>query len=116
MAGRLGSRRAALVTSFALVVLVGALAQPSSGSHGGFDESLSFAPRPRKELKLDARLASVTRRAVSVEIRARRPAAARALVKRLGGRVHISYGRLVEATVPSARLGTRRRAQIEPRR
>ena len=41
-----------------------------------------------------------------VEISARRPAAARALVARLGGRVEASYGRLIEAVVPPAALET----------
>jgi subtilisin family serine protease len=108
VARKLGSRRAALVTSFALVVLVGALAPPTMGSHTGLDESLSSTPHPRKQPKIDSRLFARAREAttVRVEITARRPAAAKALVGRLGGSIAASYGRLVEATIPSDRLGS----------
>ena len=41
-----------------------------------------------------------------LEISARRPAAALALVARLGGRVEASYGHLIEAVVPGAALET----------
>jgi subtilisin family serine protease len=41
---------------------------------------------------------------VRVEISARRPAEVRALVARLGGRVEMSYGRLLEAVVPASAL------------
>jgi subtilisin family serine protease len=101
------SRRAALVTSLVLVVVVvGALAPATRGSHTGFDESLSSAPRPRKQPKIDAHLAAKARGAASirVELTARRPAAVEALVAALGGSVESSYGRLVAATIPSAGL------------
>lgn len=106
MEGGFRSRRAALVTSLVLVVLVGALAPATSGSHTGLAEALSAAPRPVKQPKIDTRLAAKARdqASVRVELTARQPAAAKALVARLGGSVESSYGRLVEATVPSAGL------------
>jgi subtilisin family serine protease len=92
--------------SLVLVVVLGVLAPPTSGSQTGFDESLRSAPRPDKQPKIEARLAAKARGAdsVRVELTARRPAAAKALVAGLGGRVESSYGRLVEATIPSAGL------------
>jgi subtilisin family serine protease len=100
------SRRAALVTSLVLIVVFGALAPATRGSQTGFDESLSNAPRPAKQRKIEARLAAKARGAASVrvELTARRPAAVRALVAGLGGSIEASYGRLVEATIPSERL------------
>jgi hypothetical protein len=100
------SRRAALVTSLVLIVVFGALAPATRGSQTGFDESLSNAPLPAKQRKIEARLAAKARGAASVrvELTARRPAAVRALVAGLGGSIEASYGRLVEATIPSERL------------
>ncbi|MGH2920729.1 MAG: hypothetical protein ACRDKU_01505, partial [Gaiellaceae bacterium] len=59
-----------------------------------------------KHPKLDTRLLKRAhgRHAVRVEISARRPAAVRSLVARLGGRVEASYGRLLEVVVPSGAL------------
>lgn len=117
-AGGLGCGRAALLTSIALLVVLGALAPATTGSQAGFKESLHGAPGAvLKHPKLDSRLASLARleslrsgeRAaapfrIRVEITARRPETVRALVTRLGGRVEASYGRLVEAVVPTAQL------------
>ncbi|HET7856572.1 MAG TPA: S8 family serine peptidase [Gaiellaceae bacterium] len=106
MVGGTGSRRAASVTGLALVVALGAFAPRTHGSHAGFTESLHSAPAAVKSSKLDSRLLARVREtgSVAVEIRARRSAAARALVQRLGGTVHVSYRGLVEATVPSNRV------------
>jgi subtilisin family serine protease len=101
------SRRAALVTGLTLtVVVVGVLAPATRSSHTGLDEALSAVPRTAKQPKVDARLAATARdrASIRVQLTAPRPAAARALVARLGGRVESSYGRLVEATIPSAGL------------
>jgi subtilisin family serine protease len=110
VAGRLGSRRAALAAGIGLVVALGAFAPATSGSHAGRDESLgatSIALAAKPAPKLDARLAARARTqpSVHVELVTVRRADAQALVSRLGGRVERSYGRLVDATVPSARLG-----------
>lgn len=109
MAGRLGSRRTALAAGIGLVVALGAFAPATSGSHAGRTESLgtSTALAPKPPAKLDARLVARARTqpSVRVELITMRRADAQALVSRLGGRVERSYGRLVDATVPSARLG-----------
>jgi subtilisin family serine protease len=91
-----------------LVVGVGAFAPGSSGSSTRRAESLSAPGVVSKSAKLDSRLLARARarRPVRVEISARRPEAARALVARLGGRVEASYGRLIEAVVPPAALET----------
>jgi subtilisin family serine protease len=79
-------------------------------------ESLTAPRAVSKSAKLDSRLLARARarQPVGVEISARKPAAARALVLRLGGRVEASYGRLLEAVVPPAalqRLGQSRAVQ-----
>ena len=108
MARGRGKRRAALGLITVLVLGVGAFAPGSSGSSTRRSESLSAARAASKSPKLDSRLLRRARasQSVRVEISARRPAAARALVARLGGRVEASYGRLIEAVVPPAALET----------
>jgi subtilisin family serine protease len=91
-----------------MALAVGALAPGSSGSSTRRTESLSAPRAVAKSPKLDGRL---LRRAgagqpIRVEISTRRPAVARALVVRLGGRVEASYGSLIEAVVPPAALAT----------
>lgn len=104
MAGGSGRRRAALGLITVLVLGVGVFAQGSSGSSSRRTESLAAPHAVSKSAKLDSRLLvrARARQPVRVEISARRPAAARALVARLGGRVEASYGRLIEAVVPPA--------------
>ncbi len=101
-----GKRRAALGLITVLVLGVGVFAQGSSGSSTRRVESLTAPHAVSKSAKLDSRLLARARarQPVRVEISARRPAAARALVARLGGRVEASYGRLIEAVVPPAAL------------
>ena len=101
-----GRRRAALGLITVLVLGVGVFAQGSSGSSTRRTESLTAPHGVSKSAKLDSRLLARARarQPVRVEISARRPAAARALVARLGGRVEASYGRLIEAVVPPAAL------------
>lgn len=107
MVGGTGSRRAAAVTGLTLVVGLGAFVPGTHGSRTGFSESLHSIPAAVKSSKLDSRLLRARGKAsVTVEIRARRPAAVRALVERLGGIVDVSYRGLVEATVAADRLGT----------
>ena len=101
-----GKRRAALGLVTVLVLGVGVFAQGSSGSSTRRTESLSAPHAVAKSAKLDSRLLARARarQPVRVEISARRPAEAEALVARLGGRVEASYGRLIEAVVPPAAL------------
>lgn len=108
MAGGSGRRRAALGLITVLVLGVGVFAQGSSGSSSRRTESLAAPHAVSKSAKLDSRLLvrARARQPVRVEISARRPAAARALVARLGGRVEASYGRLIEAVVPPAAVQT----------
>ncbi|MGH2931365.1 MAG: S8 family serine peptidase [Gaiellaceae bacterium] len=89
-----------------LVLGVGVFAQGSSGSSTRRTESLRVPHAVSKSAKLDSRLLvrARARQPVRVEISARRPAEAGALVARLGGRVEASYGRLIEAVVPPAAL------------
>ncbi len=103
-----GKRRAGLGLITVLVLCVGVFAQGSSGSSTRRTESLATPHGIAKSGKLDSRLLARARarQPVRVEISARRPAAARALVARLGGRVETSYGRLIEAVVPPAALRT----------
>jgi subtilisin family serine protease len=93
--------------SMGLVVALGAFAPATSGSGTTFDESLDGAPRlVVKQPKLDSRLVrkAAIQSEVRVEIRARRPAAVRKLVAKLGGRVEGASGRLVEASLPAGML------------
>ena len=101
-----GKRRAALGLITVLVLGVGVFAQGSSGSSTRRTESLRAPHAVSKSAKLDSRLLvrARARQPVRVEISARRPAEAEALVARLGGRVEASYGRLIEAVVPPAAL------------
>jgi subtilisin family serine protease len=107
--GGSGKRRATLGICTGLLAVLGAFAPATSSTPVGFDEVLDGAPTAAaRDQKLDARLASLkhSNSSIRVEITARRPAAARALVRRLGGRVGTSYGRLVEAALPAAQLGS----------
>ena len=101
-----GRRRAALGLITVFVLGVGVFAQGSSGSSTRRTESLKAPHAVSKSAKLDSRLLvrARARQPVRVEISARRPAEAEALVARLGGRVEASYGRLIEAVVPPAAL------------
>ena len=101
-----GKRRAALGLITGLVLCVGVFVQGSSGSSTRRTESLAAPHGVAKSAKLDSRLLvrARARQPVRVEISARRPAEAEALVARLGGRVEASYGRLIEAVVPPAAL------------
>jgi subtilisin family serine protease len=103
-----GKRRAALGLITVLVVGVGAFAPGSSGSSSRRAESLVAPGGVAKSPKLDSRLLARARarQPVRVEIAARKPASAQALVARLGGRVEASYGHLIEAVVPPGALGT----------
>lgn len=96
--------RAALGLIAASVVVLGAAAPGTSGSTSASAESLRRLPQAVKHGKLDSQLARRTRGTARVEILSARPRAVRALVARLGGRVAVSYGRLVEAVVPAHRL------------
>ena len=95
--------RAALGLIAASVVVLGAAAPGTSGSTA---ESLRRPPHALKHAKLDSHLARRTTGNARVEIVSARPRAVRTLVARLGGSVTVSYGRLVEADVPSTRLRT----------
>jgi len=101
-----GKRRAALGLITGLVLCVGVFVQGSSGSSTRRTESLAAPHGVAKSATLDSRLLvrARARQPVRVEISARRPAEAEALVARLGGRVEASYGRLIEAVVPPAAL------------
>jgi subtilisin family serine protease len=86
---------------------VGVLAPGSDGASARRAESLRALGVVVKQPGLRAR----GRRAVRVEVSARRPAEARALVARLGGRVEMSYGRLLEVVVPPSALDDLARAR-----
>jgi hypothetical protein len=100
-----GTRRAWSALFALLVLAVGAFAPGSDGSSTRRAELLRGLV-PVKQSTLEARLLkrAAGQRTVRVEISARRPAAARVLVARLGGRVETSYGRLLEVVVPRASL------------
>jgi hypothetical protein len=101
-----GTRRAGWAL-FALVGLaVGVFAPGSEGSSTRRAESLRAPSGVLKRAGLDSRLLKRARgrTEVRVEISARRPAAARTLVAQLGGRVEMSYGRLLEVVVPPSAL------------
>jgi subtilisin family serine protease len=89
-----------------LALGVGTFAPGSDGSSTRRAESLRAPHAVVKHAKLDSRLLRVahSRHSVRAEISARRPAAVRSLVARLGGRVEASYGRLLEVVVPSSAL------------
>ena len=97
--------RIILMTTCGLVAAVAA-ATSGAGSLGSARETLGAVPRPHKIARLDPRLAASRSRTVEVEILASKPAVARALVRRHGGRVETSYRGLVEALVPRASLGS----------
>jgi subtilisin family serine protease len=97
--------RAALGLIAAFVVVLGAAAPGTSGSTTSA-ESLDRPPAAVKHSKLDSHLVRKRHGRARVEILSVRPPATRTLVARLGGRVALSYGRLVEAVVPAARLRT----------
>ena len=103
----MGSRR----VGWALLALgglaLGVFAPGSDGASTRRAESLRALGVVAKQPALRAR----GRKAVRVEISARRPAEARALVARLGGRVEMSYGRLLEAVVPPSALDDLDRAR-----
>jgi len=90
-----------------LFLLVAGVAAAASGATSSASrEALHASPLPLKVAKLDSHLAALQGRTVRVELLASRPAGARALVAREGGRVEASYGRLVEALVPVESLNT----------
>jgi subtilisin family serine protease len=98
--------RAALGLIAASIAVLAASAPGTSGSATGSADSLRRLPQAAKHGKLDSDLAHATTGTARVEILSARPRAARALVARLGGRVAVSYGRLIEAVVPARRLRT----------
>jgi subtilisin family serine protease len=67
-------------------------------------ERLHRVAMPPKVARLDLRLGHTSKGLVSVEILARRPAAARNLVSRTGGRVQDAYRGVIEARVPATSL------------
>src|SRR6266511_3710544 len=97
-------RRVLMGVLFLLVAGVAAAASGATSSSSR--EALHASPLPLKVAKLDSHLAALQGRTVRVELLASRPAGARALVAREGGRVEASYGRLVEALVPVESLNT----------
>jgi subtilisin family serine protease len=104
----LRTRRAGPGVIALLALGVGAFAAPSDGSSTLRRETLRVPAFVAKHPKLDSHLLAQARErgshSVRVEIAARRPAAVRKLVARVGGRVDLSYGRLVEAVVPATAL------------
>src|SRR6266571_1156367 len=80
------------------------VATKGSGASSSPRESLRAIRDPLKIAKLDSHLALSHARSVRVELHVSRPARARALVARRGGRVEASYGDLVDAVVPTASL------------
>jgi subtilisin family serine protease len=108
-----GTRRAGSALLALLAVAVGAFAPSSDGSSTRRAETLRMPGAVPKHPKLDSRLLkrSSPSSTVRVEISARRPAAVRSLVARLGGRTETSYGRLLEVVVPSSALGELGRAR-----
>ena len=96
-------RRIILGVTCGLVAAIGAAAS-GAGSLATANETLRAVPRVHKSAKLDPRLAASRARTVRVELLAARPAEARVLVTRQGGRVEASYRGIVEAVVPTASL------------
>ena len=96
-------RRIILGVACGLVAAVAA-ATSSAGSLATAKETFHVVPRPHKSAGLDPRLAASDARTLTVELLATRPADARALIKRHGGRVKASYRGVVEAVVPKASL------------
>lgn len=100
--GVVGTQRAGLALIAISAVAVGVFAPGSEGSSTRRSERLAV-PVAVKRSTLDTRLLRAARSAtpVRVEILARRPAAAHALVARLGGRVEMAYRGLLEAVLPA---------------
>jgi subtilisin family serine protease len=100
-----GTQRAGFALIAISAVTVGVCAPGSEGSSTWRSERLA-GPVAVERSTLDTRLLRAARSAktVRVEISARRPAAVRSLVARLGGRVEMSYRGLIEAVVPSRAL------------
>jgi subtilisin family serine protease len=96
-------RRVVLGGLCGLLAAAGA-AGSGAGTLGRARESIHPAAHPAKVAKLDSRLAALRGGSVSVELLAARPARARALVGRQGGRVDAAYGRVIEALVPARSL------------
>ena len=96
-------RRIILGVACGLVAAVAA-ATSGAGSLATAKETFHAVPRPHKSAGLDPRLAASDALTVTVELLATRPAEARALIKRHGGRVRASYRGVVEAVVPKASL------------
>jgi subtilisin family serine protease len=95
-----------------LFLLVAGVAAAATGaSTSSSREALHASPLPVKVAKLDSHLAALRGRTVRVELLASRPAGARALVAREGGRVEASYGRLVDALVPVRSLNALTRSR-----
>jgi subtilisin family serine protease len=100
-------RRVCLGVLCGLIAAVAAAASGASLS-GGTRESFRSSPHPVKVRKLDSRLTRLRPqspgRLVSVELLARRPDQALALVLRHSGRVETTYGKLIEALVPASSI------------
>ena len=96
-------RRIILVVTCGLIAAVG-VATSGAGSLATADETLRGVPRADKTARLDPRLAASPTRTVRVELLAARPAEARALVTRHGGRVEASHRGVIEAVVPTQSL------------
>jgi subtilisin family serine protease len=100
-----GRRRAGSALCALLALGVGVAAPSSDGSSLRRAELLSgLAVAEQSTLPTRLLERAEAGHEVRVEISARRPAAVRSLVARLGGRVEMSYGRLLDVTVPSAAL------------
>jgi subtilisin family serine protease len=97
-------RRVVLGVLFVLVAVAAAAA--SGASSPSSREALNARPHPAKLAKLDSHLAELRGATARVELLAARPAAARALVAREGGRVEAAYGHLIEGIVPAGSLST----------
>lgn len=92
------------VTLGVLCGLLAAACVATSGSSTGSHESLRAMRHSIKQARLESRLARLRAGTVRVELLAARPAQARALVARRGGRVEAAYRDLVEARVPVGSL------------
>lgn len=96
-------RRVVLGVLCGLVAAIGA-AVSGAGTLGYERESLRTPASPLKVARLDSRLAARHAGQVRVELLVTRPDRARAAIRRVGGRVEATYGRVIEARVPARAL------------
>ena len=96
-------RKVGLVLLCLLVAAVGASVGGARSTGHAREAMKRIAPRPAKTPHVDSHLAARHFGMTRIEITARRPLAARALVARSGGRIETTYGHLLEA-VSAARI------------